>query len=149
MGKVLLSFSVAGLPLALLLLRCFGRWGGLVVGAGCGALFVRDVAMVATGTPARLKPLPRALLILEMGSSGVATLAGFRAWVQGPFIDRPAGPWDGDGTGAHHGAARGRRGSAASSGTAAGRAAVGAAAATFVLHAAREAIYLRPGHGRR
>jgi len=80
-GKVLLSFSVAGPPLVLLLKRRLGRWSGLLVEAGSGVLFVRDVTMAATGVPAKLRPLPRFLLFVEVVSSGVATFAGLGAWV--------------------------------------------------------------------
>jgi hypothetical protein len=149
-GKVLLSFSVAGLPLVLLLKRQLGRWGGLLVEAGCGVLFVRDVTMAATGVPAKLQPLPRFLLFVEVVSSGMATFAGLGAWVWGPFVRHEAEREAGHDSPAGPGVRGPRPGPAAMpGGLAAGRAATAAAAATFVVHAAREAIYLSPGHGRR
>ena len=71
LGTVLLSSSVMGVPLVLFVLRRLGRWGGLLVEAGCGLLFVRDVTMTAAGAPARLRPLPR--LSFSLRSS-------WRAW---------------------------------------------------------------------
>ena len=73
LGMVLLSSSVMGVPLVLFVLRRLGRWGGLLVEAGCGLLFVRDVTMTAAGAPARLRPLPRLLLLVEVVVAGVAT----------------------------------------------------------------------------
>jgi len=81
LGKVLLVFSLAGLPLTLFLLRRVGRRGGLLVDAGCGVLFVRDVTMIATGTPAKLRVLPRVLLFVEVATSGLASFSGLLACV--------------------------------------------------------------------
>ena len=86
LGTVLLSSSVMGVPLVLFVLRRLGRWGGLLVEAGCGVLFVRNVTMTATGTPARLRPLPRLLLLVEVVVAGVATFVGLLAWVWRPFL---------------------------------------------------------------
>ncbi len=146
LGKALLSFSMAGLPLVLFVLRRGGRWGGLLVEAGCGALFVRDVTMTATGAPAKLRRLPRLLLFAEVATSGVATVAGRWPWVWTPLVGRPARRQDGGRT-VEHGASKIRHGTAAPSGQAADHVATAAAAATFVLHTVREAIYLSPGHG--
>ena len=114
-GAALLAASVAGVALAPLALRRLGRGGSLLVAAGCGALFARDTQMTLTGAPARLRPLPRLLLRIEVPVSGSAVGAALLAcWQQRP------------------GAAR---------------VATAAAAATFAVHAVREAIYLSPGHG--
>jgi hypothetical protein len=86
LGAVLLGLSAIGLPLGWLALRRLGRWGGLLVEAGCGVLFARDLAMTATGAPARLRPLPRILLLLETVTSGTAGLAGLWGWVRQPFL---------------------------------------------------------------
>jgi hypothetical protein len=145
LGRVLLCFSVAGLPLVLFVLRRLGRPGGLLVEAGCGALFIRDSTMAATGTPAKLRPLPRLLLFAEIATSGVATVAGSWAWVWRPFVSRSAGTE----RATEHAARKLRRGSTPPRGQAVVRAASIAAAVTFVLHATREAIYLGPGHGLR
>ncbi len=144
LGRVLLSFSVAGLPLVLFVLRRLGRRGGLLVEAGCGTLFIRDSTMAATGTPAKLRPLSRLLLFAEIATSGVATVVGFWAWVWRPFVSRSARKE----RATKHAARKFRRGTPPR-GQAVVRAASVAAAVTFVLHAAREAIYLSPGHGLR
>ena len=65
LGTVLLVASAAGAPLSLLALRHLGRWGRVLVASGCAVLFVRDTTMVASGTPGRLRSLPRALLVAE------------------------------------------------------------------------------------
>jgi len=114
-GAALLAASVAGVALAPLALRRLGRGGSLLVAAGCGALFARDVQMTLTGAPARLRPLPRLLLRTEVPVSGSAAGAALLAcWQQRPGVARVA---------------------------------AAAAAATFAVHAVREAIYLSPGHG--
>ena len=74
LGKVLLSFSLAGLPLALFLLRRVGRRGGMLVTARCAVLFARDLTMIVTGAPAKLRTLPRLLLFIEATTSSVATV---------------------------------------------------------------------------
>ncbi len=150
-GKVLLSLSVAGLPLVLFALRRSGRRGGLLVEAGCGVLFARDLTMAATGMPAKLRPVPRLLLLAEVGVSGVATLAGLPAWVRRslPQTPPPAPPSRRRAPGAAHRARPGGEAAAAARRQAAVRVATVAAATTFALHTAREAIYLSPGHGRR
>jgi hypothetical protein len=114
-GAALLAASVAGVALAPLALRRLGRGGSLLVAAGCGALFARDAQMTLTGAPARLRPLPRLLLRIEVPVSGGAAGAALLAcWQQRPGVARVA---------------------------------AAAAAATFTVHAVREAIYLSPGHG--
>jgi hypothetical protein len=125
-----------GAPLALFVLKRFGRRGGLLMVTGCGVLFVRDLTMIVKGTPARLRRLPQFLLFFEAAVSGLAILAGLRAWVRRPSfageVRRAIGG-----------------GAIVARSAWAGRIATAAAATTFVLHAAHQAIYLRPGHGRR
>ncbi len=87
---MLLAFSVAGPALVVFLPRRLGRWGGLVVAAGCGVLVVRDATMVATGVPARLRPVPRRFLVVELATFRVATSAGPWAWVRRPSIGKTA-----------------------------------------------------------
>ena len=114
-GAALLAASVAGVALAPLALRRLGRGASLLVAAGCGALFARDVQMTLAGAPARLRPLPRLLLRTEVPVSGSAAGAALLAcWQQRPGVTRVA---------------------------------AAAAAATFAVHAVREAIYLSPEHG--
>jgi hypothetical protein len=136
LGRVLLGLSVAGGLLIPVIVRRFGRRGGAVAVAGCGTLFVRDVTMVATGVPARLKPVPRLLLFAEVASSAIATVTGLWAWIVGPLLGRRV-PGD-DAAGRTLG---GRRGDS-------DRVAVAASVVTLRLHAARFAIYLSPGQGR-
>lgn len=147
LGRVLLSLSLGGLPLVLLVLRRLGRRGGIIVACGCSVLFARGLAMVSSGVPARLRRLPRLLLLLEVVVSGTATFAGLWAHAKAPAPHPPAGD-DGDLT---HGIEVGERAGDRAPATrqAAARLATAAAAVTFVLHTAREAIYLSPGHGRR
>ncbi|HEV7187038.1 MAG TPA: hypothetical protein VGN28_04015 [Blastococcus sp.] len=75
LGVALLVFSAAGLPLGRLAARRLGGWGDLLVESGCAMLFARDLTMTFGGAPARLRPLPRALLLLELVASGTAVPA--------------------------------------------------------------------------
>lgn len=149
LGTLLLSFSVAGLPLVVFLLRRLGRFGGLFVEAGCSALFVRDTTMVAAGAPAKLQRIPRLLLFVELVTSGVATVVGLWAWLWAPFVAKRSLGGTGDDMAVERGATRAQQGRATSPGEVMGHVATAGVAATFVLHTAREAIYLSPGHGRR
>lgn len=147
LGRVLLSLSLGGLPLVLLVLRRLGRRGGILVACGCSVLFARDLAMVSAGAPARLRPLPRLLLLVEVVVSGTATLAGLWAHAKAPAPHPPAGrdgdlPYDAE-------VGERARDRAVATRQAVARLATAATAVTFVLHTAREAIYLSPGHGRR
>ena len=128
----LLGAAAVGIVAAPLVSRRYGRRGGLGVLGGVGALLARDTQMVLTGTPARLKVLPRALLYAELGSAAVATCLGLAAWL------RPVG--------------RVRAPSGTSSPTGSSTlndVASSMAALTFLLHTLRQAIYLTPGQGRR
>jgi hypothetical protein len=145
MGTVVLLMSMSGLPLVLFLLRRLGRWGGVAVEAGCGALSVRDVTMVATGAPARLCPVTRLLFFVEIGRSGTATLLGAREWVWRPLVSGPAREVRGHGAPDRCVARRYCRLAPAPPATGAAHV---AAAVTFVVHTEREASCLRPGHGR-
>lgn len=90
-------------------------------------LTIRDASMVASGLPHRLRPIPAALLRLELASGLAASLAGLH-----PLLNaRPTG-----------GAAP------ASTGTI-DTVRQAAVATLFALHTVRFAIYLRPGQGRR
>lgn len=61
-----------------------GRSGGLLVVAGCGALAVRDSAMVLGGAPKRLRTLPRVLLWAELVVSALAVAVGLMNRLWGP-----------------------------------------------------------------
>ena len=135
LGKLLLMLSLAGAPIILFVLRQFGRFGGPVVVAGCGTLFVRDLTMVTSEVPGRLKPLPRRLLFAEVSVSATATLTGLWAWTVMPLL----------GERAEHG--RSHRAGESAHGRVV-RVATTASVATLVLHTVRFAIYLSPGQGR-
>ncbi|HVN12537.1 MAG TPA: nitroreductase/quinone reductase family protein [Kineosporiaceae bacterium] len=138
LGTVLLAASAAGAPLSLLALRHLGRWGRVLVASGCAVLLVRDTTMVASGTPRRLRPLPRALLVAEVATSATAVATGVWPWQQDPS------------TTAHRRHNRGpaphRRHTREQTAAALLRA---AACATMAIHTTRFAIYLSPGSGRR
>ena len=147
LGKVLLSFSLAGLPLVLLLMRRAGRRGGIMVAAGCAMLFVRDITMVTAGAPAKLRTLARLLLFTEATTSGLATFAGLRAWVWPLFAHRASFRRASVSQASRSDTRTTGQSAVIQSSQAAGSVATVAAAATFALHAARQAIYLSPGHG--
>ena len=88
--------------------------------------------MAATGTPAKLRPLSRLLLLAEIATSGVATVVGSWAWVWRPFVSRSARKE----RATKHAARKFRRGTPPR-GQADGSRRLVAAAVTFVLHAAR------------
>ena len=79
LGGLVLLVSGMGFPLTQALIARCGR-PGAVAGEGVAVgLLVRDAALVRSGLPARLQPLPRRLLWLELGASALATLAGLAA----------------------------------------------------------------------
>jgi hypothetical protein len=80
--------------------------------------------MIVDGAPRRLRPFPAALLWLELGAAGLASIAGLAA------IRRPRQRLDGTKAGVSE---------------ALRRAAVGL---LFGLHTYRFWIYLQPDHGR-
>src|SRR5271169_1622430 len=80
-GRLVLAFSAMGLPLTQQAIRRFGLRGAWIVEAVCGGLLLRDVAMLAAGTPRRLRRGPAVLLWLETAVAAAAVLAGF-----GPLI---------------------------------------------------------------
>jgi hypothetical protein len=122
----LLAAALGGVIAAEVLPERFDRRGGLAVLAGVTVLLSRDAAMVLGGAPARRRDVPRILLYLELASAGAATLLGVAAWL---------GPTE---------SARSARPGQLTTG-----AASGASALTFLVHAARQAIYLTPSRGLR
>ena len=149
LGTVLLSLSAAGVPLIWLLLRCAGRRGRLAVSAGCGALLIRDLSMLAGGAPARLRMLPRILLLLETAISAAATVAGLLVAVPKPLLGTRSEPDGVEGIESGSIAQQSDRCTAMPHRRRAARTAECAALATFVLHTVRFAIYLGPDHGLR
>ena len=128
----LLGAAVLGIVAAPVVTQRYGRRGGLGVLGGISVLLVRDATMALTGTPARLKMLPRVLLYLELASAATATCLGLAAWL------RPAGPVRAQSESPEPVANSLLKTAASSS-----------AALTFLLHTSRQAIYLTPGQGRR
>ncbi len=128
----LLGAALLGVVAAPLVPRRYGRRGGLGVLGGVSVLLARDASMVLTGTPARLKVLPRALLYLELVSAATATCLGLAAWLRHDGYPQVASDRS-------HPAANPAVEAAARS----------IAALTFLLHTFRQAIYLTPGQGLR
>ena len=120
-GYVLLVAAVTGAALGAKAPQRWGRAGGGLLLAGLSALLARDVAMIASGTPRRLRPLPRALLFAETVCAGMGIAVGAQTWL---VADRPQPV------------------------ALTGRARSGLATATFTIHAIRQVIYLSPGQGR-
>jgi hypothetical protein len=120
-GYVLLAAAVTGAALGAKAPKRWGRAGGGLLLAGLSALLARDVAMIASGTLRRLRPLPKALLFAETVSAGMGIAVGARPWLM-------AGP--------PQPVALSRL--------------IGSrlATATLTIHAARQLIYLSPGQGR-
>ena len=123
----LLVAALGGVVAAAVVPERFGRRGGLAVLGGVTVLLSRDAAMVLGGAPDRLRVVPRVLLYLELASACIATLLGVAAWLGPRAPARPA-----------------RLGQPAATGVASG-----ASALTFLVHAARQAIYLTPSKGLR
>jgi hypothetical protein len=84
LGGIVLVFSGLGFPLTQLAIARSGRRGAVVAEGVAAGLLARDVALLRRGAPARLRPLPRALLWLELAAAALATLAGLAA------VARPA-----------------------------------------------------------
>jgi hypothetical protein len=76
LGGLVLLLSGLGFPLTQVLIARCGRPGAVAAEGVAVGLLVRDAALVRSGLPARLQPLPRRLLWLELGASALATLAG-------------------------------------------------------------------------
>jgi hypothetical protein len=128
LGGAVLALSGAGFPLTQLAIRALGRRGATLVGAVTAGLLVRDVYLVATGTPGRLQPGPARLLWAETAVAALATGAGL-VLLRDPDVASARQPgW------------RVPRGELVR------RLAVGT---LFGLHTMRYRIYLGPGSGRR
>jgi hypothetical protein len=142
----LVALSASGVPIGIVALRRLGRLGGLLLEVAASALGIRAVAMVATGTPRRLQPVPRLLLYVEAAMDGLAAVAGFWTWVWRPFSRPTRAKRAGRGVGRHW---RWRTlPSARGMGTAwITPVAIGAWMVALILHTARMAIYISPGRG--
>ena len=78
-GLPLLVLSGLGFPLSQLAIGKLGRHGALLVEGITTALLIKDTYLVANGAPARLEPVPRALLYAELGVAACASALGLRA----------------------------------------------------------------------
>ena len=85
LGQVILAVSGMGFPLTQMAIRRLDRRGAAIAEAACGALLVRDAAMIATGAPHRLRRGPAVLLWLELAAGTVAVATGLR-----PLVDDAA-----------------------------------------------------------
>ena len=108
----------------------FGRLGRAALTGGVTTLALRDAGMVRAGVPGRLRPMPRALLYLELGAATSASLLGATA------LRSAARP-----------ALRGGRQRLAPRPRLV-KAADRFCELTFFLHTLRQAIYLMPSSGR-
>jgi hypothetical protein len=127
LGLGVLTLSGMGFPLTQLAIRRAGLGGALLVETVCGGLLVRDVGLLASGAPARLRPAPAALLWLETTFAAAAVLTGLRL-----VLDSDA----------RQAAVRARP----TPGETLRRLTLGA---LFGLHTVRFRIYLQPDRGRR
>ena len=125
-GRAVLAVSGVGFPLTQLVIRRYGKPGAVAVEVLCGALPVRVAAMIAVGTPDRLRRGPAVLLWLEAASAGAAVLTGLRPLVNADATHRAGGQRPPDRL------------------EVARRTAIGA---LFGLHTWRFRIYLQPGSG--
>jgi hypothetical protein len=126
-GVIFLGLSACGYPLTQIVIRRWGVRGAAVAESACIGLTVRDASMVASGVTDRLRPVPAALLRLELAAGLAASLAGLH-----PLLN--ARPTDG---------------AAPASPCTADTMRQAAVATLFALHTVRFAVYLRPGQGRR
>jgi hypothetical protein len=126
-GSVVLGLSACGYPLMQLVIRRWGVRGAAVAECVCLGLAIRDVSMVASGVPGRLRRFPAWLLRLELAAGVVASLAGLHPLLTARSADGPAPV-------------------RACTAETVRRAAV---AALFAVHTIRFGIYLRPDQGRR
>ena len=123
-GGVVLGLSACGYPLTQFVVRRWGVRGAAAVQAVCAGLAIRDASMVASGVPGRLRPVPAALLRLELAAAIAASLAGLH-----PLL--------------------GTRSTTPTASVRADAARRAAVAMLFALHTIRFGIYLRPRQGRR
>jgi len=89
---LVLGASGLGYPLTQVVLRRGGRTGAFIVTVACVGLTARDIAMIASGTPRRLRKLPATLLYLEIGAGFLAALTTYpmlrERWEAGNRQDR-------------------------------------------------------------
>ncbi len=126
-GRVVLVASGLGFPMTQVAIRWLGLPGACLVEGVAAGLLARDVALIASGAPGRLQPVPAALLYTETATAVLAAAACLPLITDPSARERASQPsW------AMPEAAR--------------RIAVGA---LFGFHTWRYSIYLRPDRGRR
>jgi hypothetical protein len=75
-GRAVLVVSALGFPLTQAVIRRFGRRGAIVTEMVCSGLLARDVLVIASGAPGRLRAGPATLLWLEAASAASAVALG-------------------------------------------------------------------------
>lgn len=78
-GLPFLVISGLGFPLSQMAIRRLGRSGAAVVVGVTTALLFRDAYLVSSGAPRGLRPVPAALLYLELGTALMASVLGLLA----------------------------------------------------------------------
>jgi hypothetical protein len=86
-GLLVLGASAAGYPLTEVLLRRSGSRGAWVVKGVCLGLGARDLTLVISGVPKRLRPAPALLLYLELGSAALASVLTLRLCQTGRAVE--------------------------------------------------------------
>ena len=126
LGHGVLVLSGLGFPLTQWTIQRFGRRGAAITEGVCAALLARDLLMIGSGVPSRLRTGPATLLRLEAASAAGALALGINlaqvARANAPERDAPT------------------------AGELLRRGAVGT---LFGLHTLRFWIYLSPDQGRR
>jgi hypothetical protein len=75
LGPAILVLSGAGFPLTQVAIARFGRRGALLVQAVVVGLLMRDIVLIASGAPSRLRPGPAVLLWAEAAAAAAAATA--------------------------------------------------------------------------
>ena len=76
LGRAVLGLSGMGFPLTQMAIKRFNRPGAVLVEGVCAGLVIRDAALIANGTPRRLRKFPAALLWLEIVAGVAAVIIG-------------------------------------------------------------------------
>lgn len=124
--RVVLAASAMGYPLCQTVIRVFGRRGAVVVEAVSAGLLIRDLVLIASGTPSRLRRGPALLLWVEVTAAAAAATTGLSVLMDDRALRQTT-------------LRRPGRSEIAR------RAALGA---LFGLHTTRFWIYVQPDHGR-
>jgi hypothetical protein len=75
-GHGVLILSGLGFPLTQWTIQRFGRRGAVIAEGVCAALLARDLLMIGSGVPRRLRTGPATLLYLEATSAAAAVALG-------------------------------------------------------------------------